>query len=166
MGSIIKKGKAMIERFESFSSAIATATKCIIKLKAREVRAKGLRATHVMTLLSIGRGGTKGVTAQTIGKYCREDKAGISKTLTTLKEKGYVVADRESDKKYRARYFLTAEGETLYTKIREDIRVIVSRCGEGVSDEERDVFYRVFDTIVKNLLAVCDEADAEDAKKI
>lgn len=155
----------MIERFESFASAIATATKCIVKLKAREVRAKGLRATHVMTLLSIGKSGAKGVTAQTISKDCREDKAGISKALAALKKKGFVASDRESDKKYRARYFLTEEGDTLYQKILEDIGVIVSRCGEGVSDEEREIFYRVFNTIVKNLLLICDEAEVGEKEE-
>jgi len=151
----------MLERFERFTSAISTATKCVVKLKAREVREKGLRATHVMTLVSIGKSGTRGVTATTIGKYCREDKAGISKDLATLKEKGYVVSENEGEKKYRIRYFLTDTGRALYEKIRLDIREVVTRCGDGIDDSEREIFYRVFDKIVDNLLSACEEIGAD-----
>ena len=154
----------MIERFERFTSAISTATKCVVKLKAREVREKGLRATHVMTLISIGKSGTRGVTATTIGKYCREDKAGISKDLAVLKEKGYILPRNESEKKYRVRYVLTDMGQDLYEKIREDIRATVARCGDGVDDGEREVFYRVLDKIVDNLLTACEEIDAAGAE--
>ena len=154
----------MIERFERFTSAISTATKCVVKLKAREVREKGLRATHVMTLISIGKSGTRGVTATTIGKYCREDKAGISKDLAVLKEKGYILPRNESEKKYRVRYVLTDMGQDLYEKIREDIRATVARCGDGVDDGEREIFYRVLDKIVDNLLTVCEEIDAGGAE--
>lgn len=154
----------MLERFERFTSAISTATKCVVKLKAREVREKGLRATHVMTLISIGKSGTRGVTATTIGKYCREDKAGISKDLAVLKEKGYILPRNESEKKYRVRYVLTDMGQDLYEKIREDIRATVARCGDGVDDGEREVFYRVLDKIVDNLLAACEEIDAGGAE--
>lgn len=154
----------MIERFERFTSAISTATKCVVKLKAREVREKGLRATHVMTLISIGKSGTRGVTATTIGKYCREDKAGISKDLAVLKEKGYILPRNESEKKYRVRYVLTDMGQDLYEKIREDIRATVARCGDGVDDGEREVFYRVLDKIVDNLLTACEEIDAGGAE--
>ena len=154
----------MIERFERFTSAISTATKCVVKLKAREVREKGLRATHVMTLISIGKSGTRGVTATTIGKYCREDKAGISKDLAVLKEKGYILPRNESEKKYRVRYVLTDMGKDLYEKIREDIRATVARCGDGVDDGEREIFYRVLDKIVDNLLTACEEIDAAGAE--
>ena len=154
----------MIERFERFTSAISTATKCVVKLKAREVREKGLRATHVMTLISIGKSGTRGVTATTIGKYCREDKAGISKDLAVLKEKGYILPRNESEKKYRVRYVLTDMGQDLYEKIREDIRATVARCGDGVDDGEREIFYRVLDKIVDNLLTACEEIDAGGAE--
>ena len=154
----------MIERFERFTSAISTATKCVVKLNAREVRDKGLRATHVMTLISIGKSGARGVTATTIGKYCREDKAGISKDLAVLKEKGYILPRNESEKKYRVRYVLTDMGQDLYEKIREDIRATVARCGDGVDDGEREVFYRVLDKIVDNLLTACEEIDAGGAE--
>lgn len=154
----------MLERFERFTSAISTATKCVVKLKAREVREKGLRATHVMTLISIGKSGARGVTATTIGKYCREDKAGISKDLAVLKEKGYILPRNESEKKYRVRYVLTDMGQDLYEKIREDIRATVARCGDGVDDGEREVFYRVLDKIVDNLLTACEEIDAGGAE--
>lgn len=154
----------MLERFERFTSAISTATKCVVKLKAREVREKGLRATHVMTLVSIGKSGARGVTATTIGKYCREDKAGISKDLAALKEKGYIAPLDESKKKYGVRYVLTDVGEALYEKIRDDIREVVLRCGDGVDEAEREIFYRVFDKILDNLLSACEEIDADGAE--
>lgn len=155
----------MLERFERFTSAISTATKCVVKLKAREVREKGLRATHVMTLISIGKSGARGVTATTIGKYCREDKAGISKDLAVLKEQGYILPQNESEKKYRVRYVLTDMGRQLYEKIRADIRDVVTRCGDGIDDGEREIFYRVFDKIVDNLLMACDDIDADGAEQ-
>ena len=40
---------------------------------------------------------------------------------------------------------------------RADIREVVLRCGDGVDEAEREIFYRVFDKILDNLLAVCEQ---------
>ena len=50
----------------------------------------GLKGTHVMCLFFLHHT-PEGLTAAQLCQLCAEDKAAISRTIATLKEKGYIV---------------------------------------------------------------------------
>ncbi|MBQ8001905.1 MAG: winged helix-turn-helix transcriptional regulator [Clostridia bacterium] len=144
----------MIQRFEEFTSNISQAYKYIIKIKSHEMTEYGLKASNVTCLFYLGKNGD-GLTATELCNLCMEDKAGVSKSLATLKEKGYVIQE-DSGKKYKSKYFITSEGKTVFDEISLIIGQVVAKVGEGLTDEERTTFYKALGTIVGNLEKLCE----------
>lgn len=141
----------MVERFEDFTSNIALAYKYIIKIKTHEMEKFGLKASHVMCLYNLGKY-PDGLTAGELTKLCEEDKAGVSKSVASLREKGLVILDDENGaKKYRAKYKITEAGKEVYDKISKIIIHVVKECSADLTDEERATFYRSLETITANL---------------
>lgn len=142
----------MIPRFEKFTSNIAMAYKYIIKIKAHEMREFGLRAAHVMCLYFIGRN-SDGLTAGELSELCSEDKSGISKALSVLREKNFVkVNDENGTKKYRTKYVITKKGLEIYDRILDAISSVLEKCNQGLSETERRIFYDSMEKIVTNLI--------------
>lgn len=149
----------MIDRFEDFTAYIAQAQKHILKIKAHEMQAFGLKASHVMCLFYMGKH-SDGLTAGELTALCMEDKAGISKTLAELKSKNLILSDNNDGKKiYRAKYLLTEKGREIYQKANSIIMKVVDECGRGLSSEERNIFYRSLDRIVSNMKIYCDNME-------
>ena len=144
----------MTERFEEFTKQVARAYKCIIKIKSREMVEYGLKGSNVTCLLFIGNS-EDGLTATELCEKCMEDKAGVSKSLAVLKDKGFVV--QEEGKKYKAKYFITDVGRKVVSEINTTINHVVERAGDGLSDSERATFYSAFEKIVNNLSEMCEE---------
>lgn len=141
----------MIERFEEFVSNISLAYKYILKIKAYEMSEFGIKGAHAMSLFFIGKH-PEGLTAGELGELCREDKAGISKALASLKRAGYIeAADEGGVKKYRTKYKISEKGLSAYEKISEIIVKIVGECGNGLTDSERISFYNSLEKIVSNI---------------
>ncbi|MBR7100906.1 MAG: winged helix-turn-helix transcriptional regulator [Clostridia bacterium] len=143
----------MIRRFKEFTKYISLAYKYLIKIKSDGIKEFGLKGSHVMCLFYIGES-ENGLTATNLCQLCCEDKAAVSKTLSALCEKGYVVLENGENKKYRSSYFLTDAGKEIMNQLNEKIRAAVIGGGTGLSDEEREVFYRCLFKIVDNLEAV------------
>ncbi len=149
----------MIERFEDFTAYIAQAQKHILKIKAHEMQSFGLRASHVMCIFYMGKY-SEGLTPGELTTLCMEDKAGISKALTELKHKDLIKSDNDGGKKvYRAKYFLTEKGKEVYQKANEIIMKVVDECGNGLTGEERSIFYSSLDRIVSNMKNYCDNME-------
>lgn len=140
----------MIERFEKFHQNTALAYKYITKIKTLETDKYGLKASNLMCLYFLGKN-EEGLTAMQLCGLCGEDKAGISKSLSVLKEKNYVFSDEKSDKKYRVVFKITDSGKEVYEKINATIFDVVEMVGAGLGEEERAIFYKSFETIVDNL---------------
>lgn len=137
----------MIERFQSFVSGITICYKYIQKIKSMEMTEFGLKGTHVMCIFYISHSKEE-LTAAQLCQLCAEDKAAISRTLVTLQEKGYVEA---GEKKYRAHLKLTEKGKTLASQIDGLIEQWVGFGGDGLTEDERNVFYTALDLISSNL---------------
>ncbi|MGM9552624.1 MAG: MarR family winged helix-turn-helix transcriptional regulator [Clostridia bacterium] len=142
----------MIHRFEEFTSQVTLAYKYILKIKAQEMIEYGLKGSNVACLLFLGKN-SDGLTAVELCDKCMEDKAGVSKSLAVLKEKGYV--SQEDGKKYKARYFVTDAGKKVVSDINDKINRVVQKAGEGLSNQERAIFYTAFEKIVSNLAQMC-----------
>ena len=137
----------MIDRFQSFVSGITICYKYIQKIKSMEMTEFGLKGTHVMCIFYISHSKEK-LTAAQLSQLCAEDKAAISRTLVTLQDKGYIEA---GEKKYRAHLHLTEKGEILASQIDSLIEQWVGFGGDGLSEEERTMFYHALDLISLNL---------------
>ena len=111
----------------------------------------GLKGTHVMCIYYLSRN-PKGLTASQLSTVCEEDKAAISRTLSELGEKELINTDSdETKKKYRSVITLTEKGEGLAKKLDSLIGQWVNFGGDGLTDDEREVFYRSLEKISNNL---------------
>ena len=61
------------------------------------------------------------------------------------------ILENGENKKYRSNYFLTESGKDIMDQLDGKIKAAVSGGGTGLSDEEREVFYRCLTKIVTNL---------------
>ena len=137
----------MLQRFESFVTGITVCHKYIQRIKSMEMTEFGLKGTHVMCIyfLHHNEGGS---TAAQLSQLCAEDKAAISRTVMTLQEQGYV---KSEEKKYRAQLHLTEAGLEVARRVDEVIARWVGVGGDGLTEEERTIFYRALDRISGNL---------------
>lgn len=142
-----------MDRFRSFVGGITACYRYIQRIKNMEMTELGLKGTHVMCLFFLHHN-PDGLTAAQLCKLCAEDKAAISRTVKTLKEKGYVIS---GEKKYRAVLKLTDRGAEKAQRLGEIIEHWVGLGGDGIADNDRDTFYRVLDIIAENLREKCEE---------
>ena len=112
-----------------------------------EMTELGLKGTHMMCLFFLYQN-PEGLTAVQLCQLCAEDKAAISRTITTLKNKGFI---ESGEKRYRATLTLTQSGINIAQKLDNIINQWVGFGGDGLSDDERDTFYRVLGQISNNL---------------
>lgn len=147
----------MTNRFEKFTRDITAASKCISKIKEHEMKRFGLHGGCLMCLFFIGRY-PEGLTPSELCELCAEDKAGISRSLATLRNMEYIEILDEG-RKYRAKYRITDKGKAIGLAIDAAVHRVVSDAGGEIDSEERDAFYRTFEIIVANLQALCAALD-------
>ena len=75
----------MIHRFEQLTTGVSQIYKNIQRIKTLEMRSLGLKGTHVMCLYFLS-SHPDGLTASDLCALCKENKAGISRILSDLKE--------------------------------------------------------------------------------
>ena len=137
----------MLRRFEDFVSGISVCHKYIQRIKNVEMTEFGLKGTHTMCIYFLHRH-PEGLTAAQLCQLCAEDKAAISRTLAVLQERELISV---GEKKYRARLVLTEAGKQLGCRVDELIGQWVGCGGDGLTDEERAMFYSTLDKIASNL---------------
>jgi len=138
----------MITRFELFTSTITQIYKNLQKVKMQEMADLELRGIHVMCLFQLNRH-PEGLTVTQLSSLCGEDKAATSRTVSDLTKKGLIVTDTQ--KKYRAPIILTDEGQKVADQIDAQAALAVEVVGQGLSDNEREIFYKALTTISENL---------------
>lgn len=138
----------MIERFEQFTTTITQIYKNLQKVKMQEMADLELRGIHVMCLFQLNRH-PEGLTVTQLSSLCGEDKAATSRTVSDLMQKGLISTDKE--KKYRAPIILTENGQTVANQIDKQATQAVDAVGQGLTNEEREIFYKALTTISENL---------------
>ena len=138
----------MIQRFDAFVSGITSCYKYIQRIKSMEMTEFGLKGTHDMCHYNLSQN-PAGLTASQLCGLCAEDKAAISRTVSELKNRGYITT--LSQKAYRAMLTLTAAGHEVARKFDLLIEGWVSTGGNGLTDEERCDFYKTLSAITENL---------------
>lgn len=146
----------MIERFESFTSAINGVYRYILKIEREEMEKYGYRGSYALYLAIMSRF-PDGITATRLGELSDRDKAGISRTLAEMEENGLVVRQTNKNNFYRAKLVLTEKGKSAADFVQEKAIAAVSEAGSGISDEDRAVFYECLFTIASNLKKISDQ---------
>ena len=135
------------ERVQAFVTGISVCYKYIQKIKSLEMTEFGLKGAHAMFLCFL-HSHPEGLTAAQLSQLCAEDKAAVSRSLASLLEEGYIVSD---EKKYRSRIRLTQRGEEVAYRIDQMIERWVESGGDGLTEQDRDVFYSSLELIANNL---------------
>ena len=152
----------MIERFENLTAGVSQIYKDIQRIKKHRMNSMGLKGTHVMCIhyLHLHPGG---MTAAELSRACREDKAGISRILSDLESHGFICyTTPPGTKKYRACAILTESGKEYAKKVDGLILNATLEGGRGITQEEREIFYRVLFLIAHNLERFCDQMEKEE----
>lgn len=149
----------MIHRFERLSAGVTQIYKNIQKLKKYYM---GPQGTQVMCLYYLSRN-PQGLTAAELCGFCEADKAGISRILSELERQGVISYDfPEEKKKYRTKAVLTEDGKQYADRVLHLILDVTERAGTGITEEEREVFYRVLSKIAGNLNQICTELECHE----
>ena len=139
------------EKFESFVNTVTRAYKTLSRLKNQVTESMGLRGNHVMCMHYLGKN-PEGLTATELCKLCNEDKAAVSRTVLDLTQKGLVIpTDIESKRKYRTVIKLSPLGEEYNSRIGNIIVESVEITTGDFTEEERECFYKVFESIIVSL---------------
>ena len=143
----------MRNRFEEFVACAVEINRCIQRIKDQEMQRFGLRSRHTMCLYFLGCH-PEGLSVGALADLTKEDKAAVSRCLGQLAEKGLARSEDSGGKRaYRARHFLTPEGQALAARMNEAIAQALQFGGSGLSDEAREAYYAAAEQILKNLKA-------------
>ena len=138
----------MKERFEAFITGVTVCYKYIQRIKAMEMTELGLKGTHVTCLFYLSNH-PEGLTAAQLCVLCAEDKASVSRTVADLRSRGYIAPGGE--KQYRAPLKLTEEGLQAAKQLDPLIERWVMSGGDGLTEEQRENFYKSLTLIGENL---------------
>ena len=109
----------------------------------------GLRSTHVSCLYYLYTADS--LTATELCERCEEDKATISRALDYLEDKGFIVCETKAAKRYKSQMLLTEKGKEAGKKICDKVNFVLDEVSVGLTDEQRNDFYRYLAIISDNL---------------
>lgn len=140
----------MIHRFQDFVAGITACYKYIQRIKSMEMTELGLKGTHGMCLFYLYHT-PAGLPAGQLCQLCGEDKAAISRTVAELQSLGYIAPQPASGKKYRLPLRLTPAGQEVGGRLDAMIEEWVQAGGDGLTEADRESFYRSLAQIAANL---------------
>ena len=146
----------MVERFGRFSFAIFEITRHWHKLASDEMAKYGLKgphATYLTTLYSF----KDGITAPKLCELCGKDKADVSRMMSIMEKKGLVVKESVGKNMYRGLLKLTEKGRQAAETVRARVSLAVDLAGKGLSNEDRENFYKSLELISNNLRTLSEE---------
>ena len=146
----------MLNRFTRFSLAISEINRCWHKLAAEEMAKYQLNSPHAVYLTTLYLY-EEGITAARLGELCCKNKADVSRMVSILEQKGLVRREAVGGNLYRARLLLTEEGKEAARHVQSRAALAVELIGSGMTDADRDTFYRCLDQITGNLQSLCKE---------
>ena len=140
----------MIGRFEVFTLALSEMTTSWNKIATEELKPYGLKGSCIIYLIALYKM-PEGLTAANLCEMCNRDKAEVSRAIKSLENSGFVSRKNTTASGYRANITLTEQGKEITRTLRERIKLVVEKGGEGLIEEQRDNFYDVLARISDNL---------------
>jgi DNA-binding MarR family transcriptional regulator len=144
----------MLDRFSRFSLAIAEIDRCWHKLAADEMAKYELNSPHAVYLNTLYEY-DDGITAAKLGELCGKNKADVSRMVAILEKKGLVKKEYVSGNPYRAKLLLTEKGSLAAQQVRKQAALAVELAGAGMTDQDREIFYRCLEQVAANLQTLC-----------
>ncbi len=145
----------MKERFETFTVLINRISRNIRKIKNQEMAEYNLRSAHVSCLYFIYT--AKNITATELCEKCEEDKATVSRALDHLEKNDFITCKSKNAKRYKSPLVLTEKGNMVGKKIADKIDAVLDEIGIGLSERERNEFYRSLAVISDSLDTVANK---------
>ena len=146
----------MLNRFARFSLAISEIDRCWHKLAAEEMAKYELNSPHAVYLTTLYTY-DDGITAAKLGELCCKNRSDVSRMIAILEKKGLVRKEAIGDNLYRAKLVLTDEGKQAAEHVQQRAALAVELAGVGLSDTDREVFYRCLESITTNLQTLSKE---------
>ena len=146
----------MLNRFARFSLAIAEIDRCWHKLAAEEMEKYDLNSPHAVYLNTLYQY-PEGITAAKLGELCCKNKADVSRMVSILEKKGLVRKEAVGGNLYRAKLLLTDDGKLAAEHVQGRAALAVELAGSGMTDAERETFYRCLEQITANLQTLSKE---------
>ena len=144
----------MLDRFARFSLAISEIDRCWHKLAAEEMAKYELNSPHAVYLNTLYEY-NEGITAAKLGELCCKNKADVSRMVAMMEKKGLVTKQTIGASGYRAKLVLTQEGRHAAEQVRKHAALAVELAGAGMTDQDREIFYRCLEQITANLQTLC-----------
>lgn len=142
-----------MDRFETFTVLISKISRSIRKLKSNEMAKYNLKTPHVSCLYYLKKNGN--LTAKNLCDICEEDKAAISRSIEYLEKNDFIKCESKTEKRYKSPLFLTEKGKEVGDALVAKIDKILEISSNGLSTEDRDIFYRCLFKISENLEDAC-----------
>lgn len=140
----------MVERFERFSHAIFEVTRYWYKIAGEEMAKYGLKGPHATYLIILSRF-EDGITAPQLSELSGKDKADVSRMISIMEDKGLVVKESVGKNLYRGLLKLTEKGRQAACATRERAALAVELAGNGLTESDREIFYKSLELISNNL---------------
>lgn len=151
----------MVDRFEKFSLEIFEIARSWHKLASEEMSNYGLKGPHATYLMTLYRY-KDGITAPQICEQCGKDKADVSRMMSIMEEKGLVIKESNGKNMYRGLFKLTEKGISAAQQVKKRVELAVDLAGKGLSDNDRENFYRSLGIISFNLKTLCEDGLPEE----
>ena len=139
----------MDERFETFTVLLNRINRNIRKIKNEEMANYELRSPHISCLYYLYT--SEELTAKDLCERCEEDKATISRSLDYLEKNGYLICKCQNKKRYNSPFELTEMGMHAGKRIADKIAFVLDEISMGITDEDREIFYRSLNIISENI---------------
>ena len=146
----------MLNRFARFSLAISEIDRCWHKLAAEEMSKYELNSPHAVYLTTLY-DFPEGITAAKLGELCGKNKSDVSRMISIMERKGLVRKVAVGENFYRAKLLLTDEGKQAAEHVQRRAALAVELAGAGMTDTDREVFYRCLESITTNLQTLSKE---------
>ena len=149
-------------RFELFDISVSVICKSIQKIKSEVMQSYGLKSSHVLFMVQLGKR-EDGLTASELSKAGHMDKAQISRVVSELTDKGFIIRSAGSGKKYKNRFTLTDSGKSIARDLDSLIDNALEYVSGAIPKADLEVFYRTLFTISDNLFSLTEKPEALSA---
>lgn len=141
----------MLSRFEQFAFIIAGIQREVQKIEREEMIKHGYRGAFAIYLAVLSHY-DEGLTATEICEVCDKDKAAVSRIIAEMEDKGLVEREKNTDKIYRAKIFLTEKGKEIAEFVTKRAADVIRTVSDSIiAESERELLYKMLDGIYKNL---------------
>ncbi len=151
----------MVDRFDRFTALISSGHRSVQKIQRDEMEKYGLKGAFAQYLLAMARF-PDGISATELCEVCDRDKAAVSRIFAELESKALICRADPGESQYRARMALTPAGKEAAEYVKRRATVAVELAGQGLSEEDRQIFYASLDRIAANLETLCQNGLPEE----